>query len=130
MTTDTLPGNPRYCFAPIEGTEVGVQQMRIFVKGMDVSIGTSLIALTENHALAFAAKLYRPLGWPRKTWTTLRPANTVQAKHAPCPVMAPVPGRFLARRFHDQQVHCGSGRDYVSVSTSGSSLEMRSGMPT
>ena len=36
---------------------------------MDVSIGTSLIGLTEDHALAFANKFYRPLGWTRVTWT-------------------------------------------------------------
>ena len=33
MAATTLPYNPRYCFAPVEDTEVGVQQTRIFVEG-------------------------------------------------------------------------------------------------
>ena len=33
MAATILPYNPRYCFAPVEDTEVGVQQTRIFVEG-------------------------------------------------------------------------------------------------
>ena len=33
MAATTLPYNPRYRFAPVEDTEVGVQQTRIFVEG-------------------------------------------------------------------------------------------------
>ena len=36
---------------------------------MDAAIGTSLVALTEDQALAVADKLNRPLGWTRQTWT-------------------------------------------------------------
>ena len=34
MTTTILPDVPAYCFAPVEDTEVGMQQIRIFVEGM------------------------------------------------------------------------------------------------
>ena len=69
MAASTLPDDPRYGFAPVEDTEVGVWQIRIVVDGMDATIGTSLVTLTEADALAVADKLNRPLGWTRETWT-------------------------------------------------------------
>ena len=69
MTIETLPDNPRYCFAPVEDTEIGVQQIRIVIDGMDVAIGTSLIVLTSDVAMTVADKLNRPLGWTWADWT-------------------------------------------------------------
>ena len=69
MTVDTLADNPRYCFAPVEDAEAGVQQIRILIEGIDAAIGTSLIVLTEADSLAVADKLNRPLGWTRESWT-------------------------------------------------------------
>ena len=69
MTIETLPDNPRYCFAPVEDTEIGVQQIRIVIDGMDVAIGTSLVVLTSDVAMTVADKLNRPLGWTRESWT-------------------------------------------------------------
>ena len=69
MAADTLPDNPRYCFCPIEDAEVGVQQIRIVVEGMDVTIGTSLVTLAEGEALSVADKLNQQLGWTPATWT-------------------------------------------------------------
>ena len=69
MTIETLPDNPRYCFAPVEDTEIGLQQIRIVIDGMDVAIGTSLIVLTSDIAMTVADKLNRPLGWTRESWT-------------------------------------------------------------
>lgn len=69
MTVDTLADNPCYCFVPVEDTEVGVQQIRILIEGIDAAIGTSLIVLTEADALAVADKLNRRLGWTRESWT-------------------------------------------------------------
>ena len=69
MTATTLPDVPVYCFAPVEDAEVGVQQIRIFVEGMDASIGTSLVVLGVDEALAIADRLNRPLGWTRESWT-------------------------------------------------------------
>ncbi len=56
MAATALPYNPRYCFAPVEDTEAGVQQTRIFVEGIAIAIGTSLVALTRQTA--------RPAGAP------------------------------------------------------------------
>ena len=69
MTVNTLADSPRYCFAPVEDAEIGVQQIRIVVEGMNVTIGTSLIVLGIDEALAVADKLNRPLGWTRESWT-------------------------------------------------------------
>ena len=69
MTIETLPDNPRYCFAPVEDTEIGVQQIRIVIDGMDIAIGTSLVVLTSDIALDVADKLNRPLSWTRESWT-------------------------------------------------------------
>ena len=69
MATTILPDVPVYCFAPVEDAEIGMQQIRIFVEGMDTSIGTSLIVLGIDEAMAIADKLNRPLGWTRQTWT-------------------------------------------------------------
>ena len=69
MTIETLPDNPRYCFAPVVDTEIGVQQIRIVIDGMDVAIGTSLVVLTSDIAMTVADKLNRPLGWTRESWT-------------------------------------------------------------
>ena len=69
MTIETLPDNPRYCFAPVEDAEIGVQQIRIVIDGMDVGIGTSLVVLTSDIAMTVADKLNRPLGWTRESWT-------------------------------------------------------------
>ncbi len=69
MTVDTLPDCPRYCFAPIEDAELGVQQIRIFVEGLDAAIGTSLVVLGIDEAMAMADRLNRPLGWTRAGWT-------------------------------------------------------------
>ena len=46
-----------------------MQQIRIFVEGMDTSIGTSLIVLGIDEAMAMADRLNRPLGWTRATWS-------------------------------------------------------------
>ena len=69
MATTTLPDVPVYCFAPVEDAEIGMQQIRIFVEGMDTTIGTSLIVLGIDEAMATADRLNRPLGWTRETWT-------------------------------------------------------------
>ena len=69
MATTTLPDVPVYCFAPVEDAEIGMQQIRIFVEGMDTAIGTSLIVLGIDEAMAIADKLNRPLGRTRQTWT-------------------------------------------------------------
>ena len=69
MSTIPLPDSPVYAFAPVEDTELGVQQIRIFVAGMDVTIGTSLIALGIDEARILADRLNRPLGWTRESWT-------------------------------------------------------------
>ena len=69
MAATTLPDIPVYCFAPVEDAEIGVQQIRIFVEGMDTAIGTSLVALGIDEAMAIADRLNRPLGWTRETWT-------------------------------------------------------------
>ena len=69
MSIETLPENPRYCFAPVEDTEIGVQQIRIVIDGMDAAIGTSLVVLDIEQAMAVADRLNRPLGWTRESWT-------------------------------------------------------------
>ena len=69
MSTIPLPDSPVYAFIPVEDPEVGVQQIRIFVKGMNATIGTSLIVLGIDEALAVADRLNRPLGWTRQSWT-------------------------------------------------------------
>ena len=69
MTADMLPDCPRYCFAPVEDAEVGVQQIRIFVEGIDAAIGTSLVVLGIDEALAISDRLNRPLGWTWADWT-------------------------------------------------------------
>ena len=69
MTAEALPEHPVYCFCPVEDPDTGLQQIRIVVDGMDMSIGTSLMVLTADAALAVADKFNRPLGWTRETWT-------------------------------------------------------------
>ena len=69
MTATILPDNPTWCFVPVEDAEVGVHQIRIVVDGMDTTIGTSLVTLGIDEAMAVADKLNRPLGWIRESWT-------------------------------------------------------------
>lgn len=69
MSAHTLPDCPRYCFAPVEDAELEVHQIRMVVEGMDAAIGTSLIVLGIDEALAIADRLNRPLGWTRAAWT-------------------------------------------------------------
>ena len=69
MSTIPLPDSPVYAFAPVEDAELGVQQIGIFVAGMDAAIGTSLVVMTHDAALAVADRLNRPLGWTRESWT-------------------------------------------------------------
>ncbi len=57
-----------YAFAPVEDPGAGVWQIGI-VDGMDVTIGTSLVVLGVDEAMAVADRLNRPLGWTRESWT-------------------------------------------------------------
>ena len=69
MSSTNLPDNPVYAFAPVEDSDTGVWQIRIVVDGMDVTVGTSLVALGIEEAMAVADRLNRPLGWTRESWT-------------------------------------------------------------
>ncbi len=69
MSSMTLPDNPVYAFSPVEDLDTGFQQIRIVVDGMDVAIGTSLVVLGIEEAMAVADRLNRPLGWTRASWT-------------------------------------------------------------
>ena len=69
MTANNLPANPAWCFAPVEDAEAGVWQIRIFVEGMDVAIGTSLIAMTVPDGMRIADSLNAGLGLDRDAWT-------------------------------------------------------------
>lgn len=69
MSSMILPDNPIYAFAPVEYPDAGVWQVRIAVDGMDVTIGTSLVVLGIDEAMAVADRLNRPLGWTRAGWT-------------------------------------------------------------
>ena len=69
MSSTNLPDNPVYAFSPVEDPEVGVWQMRIVDDEMDVAIGTSLVVLGIDEAMAVADRLNRPLGWTRESWT-------------------------------------------------------------
>ena len=69
MSSANLPDNPVYVFTPVEDTDTGVWQIRILVDGMDVTVGTSLVALDIDEAMAVAERLNRPLGWTRESWT-------------------------------------------------------------
>ena len=71
MSAETLPSDPNFCFCPVEDTEVGVWQIRIFVEGMDVAIGTSLIAMTDDHGMRIADSMNGRLGLDRDAWTAL-----------------------------------------------------------
>ena len=71
MTAGRLPENPHYCFAPVEDTEAGVHQIRIFVDGMAVAIPTALIVLTGDEAVEVADRLNARLGLDRAAWTAL-----------------------------------------------------------
>ena len=69
MSVTNLPDNPVYAFAPVEDPDTGVWQIRVVVDGMDVTVGTSLVALCIDQAMAVANRLNRPLGWTRESWT-------------------------------------------------------------
>ncbi len=69
MSSTTLPDNPVYAFAPVEDPDTGFQQIRIVVDEMDVAVGTSLVVLGIDEAMAIADRLNRPLGWTRESWT-------------------------------------------------------------
>ena len=58
-------------FLSVEDTEVGVWQIRIFVEGMDVAIGTSLIAMTVDDGMRIADSMNARLGLDREAWTAL-----------------------------------------------------------
>ena len=68
MSSSILPDHPVYAFAPVEDPDTGFQQIRIFVDEMDVAIGTSLVVLGIDEAMAVADRLNRPLGWTRESW--------------------------------------------------------------
>ena len=69
MSVTELPDDPVYAFAPVEDPDTGFRQIRIVVDGMDVTIGTSLVVLGVEEAMAVADRLNRPLGWTRERWT-------------------------------------------------------------
>ena len=69
MSSMNMPDNPVYVFVPVEDPELGVWQIRIVVDGMEVAIGTSLVVLGIDEAMAIADRLNRPLGWTREGWT-------------------------------------------------------------
>ena len=80
MSTTELPDNPVYAFVPSEDPDTGVQQIRIVVEGMDASIGTSLIVLGIDEALAVADRLNRSLGWTRESWTAFAAGEATDAR--------------------------------------------------
>ena len=69
MSSMNMPDNPVYAFTPVEDPDTGFQQIRVVVDGMDVAIGTSLVVLGIDEAMAVADRLNRPLGWTRESWT-------------------------------------------------------------
>ena len=71
MSAETLPPDPNFCFCPVHDDEVGVWQIRIFVEGMDVAIGTSLIAMTVEDGMRIADSMNARLGLDREAWTAL-----------------------------------------------------------
>ena len=75
MSSTTLPDSPVYAFSPVEDPEVGVWQMRIVVDGMDITIGTSLVVLGIDEAMAVADRLNRTLGWTHEGWTAFAAAR-------------------------------------------------------
>ena len=48
---------------------------RIVVDGMDVAIGTSLVVIGIDEAMAVADRLNRPLGWTHEGWTAFAAAR-------------------------------------------------------
>ena len=75
MSSTTLPDKPVYAFAPVEDPDTGFQQIRIVVDEMDVAIGTSLVVLGIDEAMAIADRLNRPLGWTHEGWTAFAAAR-------------------------------------------------------
>ena len=69
MSAIELPDNSVYAFAPVADSDTGVWQIRIVIDGMDIAIGTSLVVLDMERAMAVADRLNRPLGWTRASWT-------------------------------------------------------------
>ena len=69
MSSMNMPESPVYAFVPVEDPDTGFQQIRIVVDGMEVAIGTSLVVLGIDEAMAVADRLNRPLGWTRESWT-------------------------------------------------------------
>ena len=76
MSVTNLPDNPVYAFTPVEDTDTGVWQIRIVVDGMDVTVGTSPVALGIDQAMAVADRLNRPLGWTRESWAGFAAGRT------------------------------------------------------
>lgn len=69
MSAIELPDDPVYAFVPVEDPDTGFRQIRIVIDGMDIAIGTSLVVLGVDRAMAVADRLNRPLGWTRAGWT-------------------------------------------------------------
>jgi len=104
VVATALPDVPVYCFAPVEDAEGGVQQIRIFVEGMGVTIGTSPVVLGVNEAQAISDRLNRPLGWTRESWTAIAAQYmrapdcraVVRAARSAHPPAAPQPALFAS----------------------------------
>ena len=48
---------------------MGCRQVRIAIDGMEITIGTSLVAPGASEAVAVADRLNCLLGWTRENWT-------------------------------------------------------------
>ena len=75
MSATELPDDPVYAFVPVEDADIGVHRIRFVIDGMDAAIGTSLIVLDKERAMAVADRLNRPLGWTRASWTAFAAAR-------------------------------------------------------
>ena len=75
MSATELPDDPVYAFVPVEDDDTDVHRIRIVIDGMDAAIGTSLIVLGIDEAMAIADRLNRPLGWTRASWTAFAAAR-------------------------------------------------------
>ena len=75
MSAAELPDDPVYAFIPVEDADIGVHRIHIVVDGVDAAIGTSLIVLDREPAMAVADRLNGPLGWTRAGWTAFAAAQ-------------------------------------------------------
>ena len=69
MSATELPDHPVYAFAPVADPDSGLSQILIVIDDMDIAIGTSLVVLNMDRAMAVADRLNQPLGWTRASWT-------------------------------------------------------------